>query len=498
MYIGYFLLLLFCISTNMTQSMDDFVDFTQNEPNLQIQEGTYDLWNWNSTSSCNETRNSSMFSPQETTLLQGLDLLQAQEITEDLWKYSTFSKKYSNSSDIFTGEVFTTNRSSNSEQQADASNLSISSPGREHCSLPSENTNDFMDLTQQIPDSDTEEFFNSENTVASLQQISSHSKQQKNANYHSQQLFTESFKRVSQQFFSKQRPRKKRKINKEYVPDNVYFTIDCCYCSSKQQFKAQFKRDLTRNFKRHLNSKHPDITKEETKTYIDQHLQKPEHLVKFLISCLEPRCQEILHSHRKFYLKRYLFRHISDQHPKNKNDYSRESVATYVDNNCAKEWVSSDKQLKNLKKRKVSKKDIFGNTYFTIICIHCFFTKQFKSSFKRNLIDSFTEHLNNQHPNITKEETKIYIDQYLQKPELLVKLSIHCPESECQATFHGFRKLDLKISLFYHVLKNKKHQNKKQDYSKESLAMHVDNNCKQIFVSAQEQLKNTEKRKTNK
>jgi len=150
-YIIYFSLLLFCISTNMIRCMG----LTQNSFNPQTQTEAYDPWGWNSTNS-NETRDSSILSPRKATPLQGLDLLQAQKITDDLWKCFTLPKKPSNSSDIFTNRTFTTNRSSNSQQQPDAKNLSISSPSRRRYSLStaSENTNNFMDLTQQTLDFD--------------------------------------------------------------------------------------------------------------------------------------------------------------------------------------------------------------------------------------------------------------------------------------------------------------------------------------------------------
>ena len=376
MNIGYFLLLLFCISTNMTYSMDDFMDLTQKTLNPQAQEETYNLLKHNFISS-DETSSEFVFSE-----------------LEDL----AFSEKFSSSSDIFSGRAFTTNIPSY-PQQPDASNLSISSSssrGQYPLLTASKNTNDFMDLTRQISDSDTEKFsvLYPFKNIDVLQQTRSLPRQQieeqqESTNYHSQQPSTESFETVLQQSIpqsllaialqsssktespmssdvkdsttddqetlileqpsSKQRPRKKRKINKD-VPDSDYFSIACFFCSPKQPFKSRRKYDLIKMFKKHMEREHSNIIEEEAQTYIGKHLQKPELL--FLIYCPESGCGHIAHARERYFLKINLFRHIfkTKQHQCERKNHSKESLATYVENNCKQTLISAQEQLKSIKK----------------------------------------------------------------------------------------------------------------------------------------------------
>jgi len=243
-HIGYFSLLLFCISTNMIQGMG----FSQNAFNLQTEEKTGDLWGWNSTDS-NETSNSSMLSPLEIITPKALDLLQTEAKTVNQWKWNSISsdetsselvffgrnyftspKESSNSSDIFAEMSFTTNRSFNSQQDPGASYLSInSSSTTQQYPLPtaSRNKNDLVDPPQQIPDSDivtgsdTEEFFNSENIPnpfknITFQQTSSLSSQQIG---YSQQQSTESFETAPQpqQSIQQSRPLSSLEINRQSI-----------------------------------------------------------------------------------------------------------------------------------------------------------------------------------------------------------------------------------------------------------------------------------------
>jgi len=245
-----FLLLLFCISTNIIGCMDDFMDLTQDVLNTQRQKEPYGSWKWNS------------ISFNETNPLQGLDLLQAQEITDNLWKCPTLPEKPSNSSDIFAEISCTTDRSPNSQPQPDTGNLSISSSSRRQYSLPTASEN----ISENILES---------KNIDALQQISSLSRQQ------IQEPFTENLETMSQQptlktlslrFLEdaqsiklgktkslipsgdenstvfdqefddqeapipKKPPRKKRKL---YLSDSTCFTIICTRCPNQQPFQTQ-------------------------------------------------------------------------------------------------------------------------------------------------------------------------------------------------------------------------------------------------------------------
>jgi len=144
------------------------------------------------------------------------------------------------------------------------------------------------------------------------------------------------------------------------------------------------------------------------------------------------------------------------------------------------------------KKRKLHLPD---STYFTITCNHCSHKPQFHALFKFTLIRNFKRHSKNEHSNITDQETEIYIKNHLQEPEQRLNFSVRCPEPKCKHIVQVLGRNDLKRYLFNHLLKSKKHQSKRNNYSKESIATHVEDNYKQTLVSAQEQLKNTQKRK---
>jgi len=104
--------------------------------------------------------------------------------------------------------------------------------------------------------------------------------------------------------------------------------------------------------------------------------------------------------------------------------------------------------------------------------------------------------LKKKHPDITEEQTQIYIEKHLQEPELRTNFSIQCPESECQGTLCCSRKDNLKPRLFTHI--STEHSENKDNHSKKSIATYVNNNYKQTVVSAGEQLNTKKKRKTNK
>jgi len=603
--IVYFSLLLFCISTNMLDCMGNFTALAQSSLYTQAQEEPYDSWKWRSID-FNETGNNPILSSPEIVTPAGLDLLQEQK-SDGSWEYSTiddetFSEfeffdresstllEKSSPSDLFFGRTFTTNRLSYSEQP-DTSNSSISSSnvGQYSPSTASEITNDFMDLTQQDPDpdSDTEEFFNFENMVYpfkninALQRANSLSRQQIGC---SQEPSTESLETVPQQparqnpliivlpsskktnspiesddgystvsdqefddqeaLIPKQPPRKKRKIYQKDVPDNAYFTITCSFCSHKPQLHALRKPDLISNFKRHSKNKHSNITDQETEIYINEHLQKTKLLVKFSVHCPELECKHTLHAHQMSNLKRNLFTHVSRKHPKNKHNYSKKLLTTYLENNYEQTLVPAQEQLKNTKKtvitkqqstrqsplvvvlqspkkrsapipsddedsavsdqesdeeetltskqpprkkRKVYQKDVPDNAYFVINCIHCSPRKRFRTLRKSELSRNFENHLKTEHPNIIENQRKIYIREHLQEPEQRLHFSVFCPEPGCKHIARNFRISDLKITLFHHVLKSKNHQNKNKDHLKKFLATYVKQNCVETFVSTQKQ-----------
>jgi len=135
---------------------------------------------------------------------------------------------------------------------------------------------------------------------------------------------------------------------------NTNFAIICSFCSNKSMFQTLLKHNLINHFKSHLKRKHPNITEKQTKIYIKKHLQEPKLRIRFSVHCPKPECKHIVHNVTKFDLKRNLSIHISTQHPGNKGNYSIESLATYVEDNCKQTLVPAQEQLKNTKKRKIN------------------------------------------------------------------------------------------------------------------------------------------------
>jgi len=268
----------------------------------------------------------------------------------------------------------------------------------------------------------------------------------------------------------RQPPRKKRKVNKKDIPDNACFTITCNRCFPEEQLYTPCKSHLICNFKKHLKNKHPNITEEQTKIYITKHLQKPERLVIFSVHCPESECKHITHAGRnKGGLKINLFIHISAIHPENKDNYSRESVAKHIKDNCKMKFVSAKKKLKN--------------TNFAIICPFCSDKQQLQALLKYNLISNFKRHLKKKHPDITEKQAQIYIGKHLQEPELRTKFSIQCPEFECEHIIRSIEKNKLKTRLFEHV--STQHSKNNDSHSKESISTYVDNNYQQTVIPAQ-------------
>ncbi len=197
---GYSLLLLFCILTNMTHSMGDFTDLTQKLFNLQTQKEAYNPWEWNSTNS-NETNNNPILSPRKITTPEELMSQQNTSVPFDnlFEQDNPFSLDsttiFSDSDNIFSEFEFSNQGYFTFPEKSSSSSdifAESSSSSTWQFPLPSENINDFVDLTQQtfmdftrqIPDSDSEEFSNSENmfyqfkNIDVLQQTSSLSRQQ--------------------------------------------------------------------------------------------------------------------------------------------------------------------------------------------------------------------------------------------------------------------------------------------------------------------------------
>jgi len=268
-------------------------------------------------------------------------------------------------------------------------------------------------------------------------------------------------------FTSKQPPRKKRRVNKKYVPDSSHFTINCIHCSFRKQFQALSKSYLINNFKRHLKSKHSSIDDKKTEIYIEEYLQEPELFAQFSVHCPESECKDTLHSFRKHGLKLKLFTHISTKHQKNKNNYSKEFLAAHVKNNYKQTLVPAEKQLKNRKKVNDP-----NNAYFTIACPVCPEQQRLRAFRKSNIIHNFKRHLENKHSSTTEEQTKNYIKEHLQEPKQFVNFSVHCPEPKCKYIAHAVHRSNLKTRLSKHI--SSEHQENKDNHSVQSIKTYVE------------------------
>jgi len=271
---------------------------------------------------------------------------------------------------------------------------------------------------------------------------------------------------------SKQQPRKKRKYNKQGIPYNAYYTIICIRCSHQPQLKARCEHTLITNFKTHLENIHSDVTKEQTSTStIKKQLQKPELLEKFSAHCPEPECNYIAQTHERGGLNNSLYKHLlkTKKHLNQRTNHSKKSLSTYINQNYERTFVSSGTNVPD-------------NASFTITCYSCRDNPMFISPYRSDLIKKFERHLKKKHSNMTKEKKQTYIDQHLQKPKLLEKFSINCPESECKYVTQSVRKSNLKKSLLNHI--STKHPESKKNHSIESVETHVKENCKKIFVSS--------------
>ena len=96
---------------------------------------------------------------------------------------------------------------------------------------------------------------------------------------------------------------------------------------------------------------------------------------------------------------------------------------------------------------------------------------------------------------MTEKEKGTYITKHLFKFKLLVESSIHCPEPKCTHIVYTYNIDSLNRDLSKHI--SKMHRQSKNNYSKKLIAKHIKDHRKQTPDPAQEQLKNTKKRKTN-
>ncbi len=506
-HIYYFSLLLFCIPTNMILSMEYFNTFK-----TERQKKTGNQWRWSSISSnsSNETDNNpypqpqflmplppKIITPEElisqknpyapfgnfcTTSLERQNYLPLPPATIPF--YFTLPKESSSSSDIFAGSSSTTNRSSY-PQQHQARNLSISSSSTTQqypLQTANRNINDFMDLTQQTPDSDAEEFFNSDENIEVLQQTNNFLRQyiERPTNYHFQQLSTESIDSQSielgktkspipsdnedntvfdrefdnqETLISEQTPRrKKRKINKNDVPDADFI--------ANYYDEGDF-----------MGPTQP-VPNFDTKEFFNpENMLNPFKNTDVFQQTSDPSSQQI-------------------EEPKNTNYHSQqpptESSETTLQQSISQSPPASSNKTeqpfskKRPRKKRINKKeDFLDNACFTIICSFCPNQLKYQNLLENNIMNKFKIHLRIKHPKVTKEETKIYIKKHLQKPELLLNFSIGCPE--CNKKILSSRATNMKRKLFSHI--SKKHS-ENQNYSKESVAAYAEENYTKVFVPA--------------
>jgi len=305
----------------------------------------------------------------------------------------------------------------------------------------------------------------------------------------------------------------------------------------KKQFQALRQNNLSRNFENHLKTKHPNITDEQTETYITKHLQKPEKRLNFSVPCPESKCKYTANARQASDLKKNLLYHVlkNKKHIDKRKGYSEESLVAYVEDNHTQTFIPVQRHLKATKRKKTNKtialqastktesltssdnesstisdqefdgqktliskqssskqppkkkkridiENLPDNAYFTITCDYCLSKLQLRCTSKHNLISNFKRHVGRKHQNITVEQTKNYINNYLHKPEQRLVISVHCPESECKHRLHSYRKLDLKGCLSSHIFTQ--HSKNFLSYSKESILKHVDNNYEHKLIPA--------------
>ena len=145
---------------------------------------------------------------------------------------------------------------------------------------------------------------------------------------------------------SEQPPRKKKRISTRAVPNDAYYTITCIHCSPEQEFFFINKYYLIRNFKNHFEDEHPDINKEQTKNYINEHFQEAKQIEKFSVKCplfrcthtghnTKIRCTHTGHSTKKYNLTKNLLHHVFEtkQHRHKATIWSPKLLKEYIEEN---------------------------------------------------------------------------------------------------------------------------------------------------------------------
>ncbi len=143
----------------------------------------------------------------------------------------------------------------------------------------------------------------------------------------------------------KQPPRKKRRVSEDNAPDDAHFTIICIYCSPKQKFRSINKDYLITTFQEHSRTQHKNIPEYKIKTYRKNNLQKARQIFKFSVNCPVPTCNHTADTKNKPNLKENLWYHVlkSQAHQNEKNNHSKESLAKYVNQNYTSELVPNPK-----------------------------------------------------------------------------------------------------------------------------------------------------------
>jgi len=431
-HVSYLSLLFFCISTNMMQGMDcshmvQNVDWNSMEQNFldQLIPTQNRYCNSQQQPVADHLSSSSPFAQQfpPSTIIQNMDLDQ-QDCSFDIEEYLKPAKSLETASQQSTSPNFLDRLISNvstqskcyNQQQPEPRNLFISSSSSTRQFL--ENTSNFMDLTQQTLDSDTEEFFNSVNMpnpfkkIDALSQIGSHSKQQKNINYDSQQPPIESFETTTQKsisqnllavedstdfdqgyfssikqfsissdeedstvsdqefgnqetLISEQQPKKRQCLHSSQkrlnIPDGCFYTLECCQVCPKTH-RALSLSSLAANYKVHLKKGKKITNPEQTRNYVLQHAKNPSKHLLYLIPCFA--CENCI-SYSVFSkpaLKQNLSIHLSKKHKELLNQLSN----SYIEENVKIFITKSKTPLKKSDTRKKLKK-IYDAAAFKVL-----------------------------------------------------------------------------------------------------------------------------------
>ncbi len=487
-HVVYFVLLLFCISTNIIHGMDD----VRNVFNLQIQKETENLWWGEDPRDSSMLASSAIVTPEQLISKKNTSVPLAQtEIggfsamfpeQDGSFPFAFDSDDKFSELDFFDSEYFADREEPSSSF---ASSSSISGQSSPQIATRKRKRNlqkpDFLQFSIRCPESGcryiacSNRKFNLKGTLCrnifnneEHSDIIGNCSKKSLANY------------VDQNCTRQERLEKMQKgrINKKNIPNNAYFTVVCSYCFGNKEFRHLYKSGLTANFNSHIKNQHPKITKKEIKDCIEKHLKKPELLIIFLIHCPELECKKKICSNEKVNLKSKLFNHISNSGEHQGVKYSKESLNRYVDEYCQQEFLSAQNQLGNIQKRTINEDGVPIEAYYTIICTYCSREPKLLYGFeKRYLLVSFKRHMKDKHSDIARDKIRNYIEKHLKKPELLSKFSVLCPESGCKHIAHDFQRSNLKRSLRFHMLE--KHQEK--EICSEKFLAYVKRNYKIAF-----------------